>query len=94
MPRDFTTNATGGEAAELSEFITVKSARVFARAGEWLSFIDLQARARMRAEAAIGYIAGGETVWPFLEKDGQSQPLRLRKREWSEDDRVVVVETN
>ena len=94
LPRDFTTNREAG--APPCERISVRPMGIFARPGEVLSFLDVQARARMQAEAAIGYIpaASGETVWPFLERDGhggQPAPLRTRKREWAADDRLVVI---
>ena len=90
----FAINREGGEPTEA---IHVKPAAAFARQGEVLSFLDVQARARFEAEAAIGYIpaASGETVWPFLETDGshdgQLEPLRLRKRAWLAGDRLVVI---
>ena len=83
------------------EVISVKSAGLLAYPGEVLSFLEVQARARCEAEAAIGYIpsASGETVWPFLEADGghrgqsDALPLRQRKRAWVPGDRLVVIET-
>ena len=79
----------------------MKPASDYAWPGEQLSFLDVQARARFQAEAAIGFLpaASDEVVWPFLEidggvdgGDGQQEPLRARKRVWLAADRLVVIE--
>lgn len=86
---EFTVNQEGHTP---DQFIRLRPASAFLWPGEEITFIDVQARARMQGEAALGYVpaASSAIVWPFLEK-GTGSALLTRKRTWLDGDRVIVI---